>query len=129
MENYRNTDVMSRLAEKLTAKVADRGSDRPVFLELWTDSRAPSGFWNNVLSILGRFRSTVATRLTIRYSVESGYTLEGATWQQVSSRMGWTITDLATRIVSAINTEYELAHGWEISLNETLDELDSLEIA
>ena len=43
--------------------------------------------------------------------------------------MGWTITDLATRIVSAINTEYELAHGWEISLNETLDELDSLEIA
>jgi hypothetical protein len=126
--SYRNTDVMSRLAEKLTDKIGDMGSDKPVYVSLWSDDRAPTTLWDHFWSMLGRFNSKEYTSLTVHYSAQSGFTLEGATWRQINRRLGWSITELAREVVTAVTTEYQLTRGWEVSLEETLAELDGLEL-
>ncbi len=128
MTNYTNTDVMSRLSEKLTASVGDIGSDKPAYLELWTDNRVPTSLYDHFMNMFGFFRTTKSHDLIIRFSDTSGYTLEGATWREIQRKTGWSITEFVREIVQVLTTEYELAGGWEVSLLETLAELDELKI-
>ena len=125
--NYQNTDIMSRLAEKLTENISEMGSEKPIYLELWAETRTPKTFWDSFLHVFGIFKSTQRTALVVRHSNHSGFTLEGASWQQIHRKLGWSITKLALEIKQAVAVEYELTHGWEISLNQTLEELKSLD--
>ena len=116
---------MSRLAEKLTQKESDKGSQEPVNIALWTAQTVPSTFWQHLEAMFG-LNGTTTTSLTIRYSNTTGYTIEGATWRQIKDELGWSITQLYNVVAEEIQDVYELSHGWEASLQETIDELDAL---
>lgn len=116
---FKNTDILFRLAEVLSTKYSHLGCDQPVEIELWDQQ----GIWASLLSLFGWAPKTV---LTVRYSVKSGYTLEGPSWREIKSRLGVGAKDFGSLIVKELNDLWQETHGWEAALEADLAELDEL---
>lgn len=123
---YVNTEMLSRVAEKLTEQLSDLGSTKPIYVPLWTDTRVPESFADKLLSLFGLFKGEKRVYLTVRYGASTGYTLEGPAWRVIRARCAWSVTDLFQTVVEAITDEYELSYGWEKTLQSDLAELESL---
>lgn len=128
MPVHQNTNVMSRLEAKVTERLGEYGSAKVLTVSLWEDDKPITGLLDFLLNYVGLrvWRSKVYTSLAIRYSEVTGYTLEGPSWRQIHDRLDISITELFQRISDRITREYEAAHGWERTLEDTLAELDEL---
>lgn len=125
---HQNTNIMSRLETKLTKRVGDKGSPRPLSINLWDETVPPTKLMDFVLDYfkIKRWFRKNYTVLTIRYSETTGYTLEGPTWKEINNKMHISITKLVEMIETRIIKEYESSRGWERTLENTLAELDEL---
>jgi len=126
---YTNNDILSRLSEKLTKQLAKYGSNKPISISLWSEDVAPVTFMDKIYHVFGKFHSKSYTSLVVRFSPETGYSLQGASWDQINSRLDWNVTTLAKTIARAIHRDYNNNHGWENSLTDTMAELDELELS
>ena len=116
---YQNTDILSRLSEVLSTKYGHLGCDQPVNIPLWDQD----GLWASFLGLFGR---APQVSLTVRYSTESGYTLDGPAWRDIKSRLNVGAKEFGIRIISELRDLWEVTHGWEAALLEDLAELDEL---
>jgi len=119
MANFKNTDILARLSEILSVKYGKYGTDQPVQIELWQKD----GLWASFLNLCGRAPKEF---VTVRFSPESGYTLDGPAWREIKSRLNCSAKDFGSRIISELEDIWQVTHGWEIALEEDLAGLDEL---
>lgn len=116
---FKNTNILSRLEEILSERYSDLGCDQPVEVELWDKT----GLW---ASFLGLFNRAPKVTLTVRYSADSGYTLDGPAWKEIKQRLGTSSREFGQRIISELRDLWETTHGWKAALVEDLAGLDEL---
>ena len=126
--HYTNNDILSLLAGKLTKQLGKYGTNKAISIPLWSDPAVPTNFWDKVNHLFGRFHRTNNTSLTVRFSTDTGYSLQGASWEQINTRLEMGITTLANKIAKAVRNDWERNHGWERSLEEVMVELDDLQL-
>ena len=119
MTQFRNTDILARLSEVLTDRYDRFGTDQAVVIELYEKD----GLLNSFLRFLGLAEKE---KLTVRFSKETGYTLEGPGWRQIKRKLGCSAKEFGQRIISELQDVWESTYGWERSLIEDLEGLDEL---
>ena len=140
VRSSQNTNITSLIEHKLSSQLYEFGTTEPIRISLWEDEAAEESLLGFILNMLGFTNMRRALRnnqlitkngsdytsLTILYSTETGYTLEGPSFQQINSRLDWSITELYTTITDRIRRKYDDSRGWESTLAEALKELDAL---
>jgi len=125
---YRNTELLSLMAERLSSsdRMVGMAPSQALYLPLFGDAVTPSTLREMIMDRLGRFSATRTASLVICYSQDSGYTLEGPSWQEIRGRTGKSAASILRMISERITDYYMAAHGWEDTLNQ---DIASLELA
>ena len=119
MATFKNTNIFSRLEEILSERYSNLGCDQPVEIGLWDQNTLWARF-------LGLFNRAPQVNLTVRFSSDSGFTLDGPAWKEIKMRLNCSSKEFGHRIIGELRDLWELTHGWESSLTEDLQGLEEL---
>lgn len=64
--------------------------------------------------------------LTVRFSEDSGFTLDGPAWKEIKTRLDCSSKAFGQRIIAELRDLWETTHGWETAMLDDLEGLKEL---
>jgi hypothetical protein len=127
MSTYKNTDLLSALAQKLSANeaISAMGTAEAVLVPLWEGDRAPRNLWERVCVAFGVTLTDIAC-LKVRYSASSGFDITGVSSSVLLERMD--AGAVVTMVVKAIKKNYASTNGWESAIESALAAVDEIDV-